>query len=66
MNKNLAIIKDGVVIHCIVWNDENEFIPDEGYVGVFDEQVGPGWLYDGQVFTQPVSPEEVVQIDDNR
>lgn len=66
MIKTLAIIKDGIVLNCIVWDDENEFIPDEGYVGVFDESAGPGWAYVDGVFTPPVSPEEIVQIDDNR
>jgi hypothetical protein len=60
MIKKLALIKDGVVINSIVWDDDNEFVPDEGYIGVFEEQAGPGWLYDGEVFAQPVSPEEVV------
>jgi hypothetical protein len=58
MNKNLAIIKDGVVLNCIVWNDENEFIPDEGYIAIFSEEAGPGWSYDETIFTQP----EIIEI----
>ena len=58
MNKALAIIKDGIVLNCIVWNDENDFTPDEGYIAVYSDVAGPGWLFDGTEFTQPVSTEE--------
>ena len=52
MIKRLAIIKDGVVLHCILWDEQNEFIPDEGYVAIYSDEAGPGWSYDGISFTQ--------------
>jgi hypothetical protein len=58
VNKALAIIKDGIVLNCIVWNDEIEFIPDGDYISVYSYVAGPGWLFDGNEFTTPVSTEE--------
>ena len=60
MIKRLAIIKDGVVINCILWNDENEFIPDEGYIAIYSDEAGPGWVYDGTSFIQPKIIEEEI------
>lgn len=62
MNKKLAIIKDGIVVNSIVWDDENNFIADEGYTAVFEEQAGPGWLYENGVFSQPQESAEEQQV----
>lgn len=60
MKKKLAIIKDGVVTNSILWDDENDFIPDEGYVAVYSEVAGPGCSYDGTSFIQPEIIEEKI------
>jgi hypothetical protein len=60
MKKKLAIIKDGFVTNSILWDDENDFIPDERYLAVYSEVAGPGWLYDGIGFTQPEIIEEEI------
>lgn len=61
MIRRLALIEKGIVTNVIMWDDINEFISTTGINPIFDEQAGPGWLFDGTSLTPPpseVSPEE--------
>ena len=49
----IAIIDNGVVLNVIV--AENDFVADEGYEAVVTDTAGPGWLFDGETFTPPVT-----------
>jgi hypothetical protein len=60
MKKKLAIIKNGVVTNSILWDDENDFIADEGYLAIYSELAGLGWVYDGTDFIQPEIIEEEI------
>jgi len=55
-----AIIKDGVVVNVILWDGQAEWQPPEGatLVNVDDIIFGPGYLYDGETFTDPSPPLE--------
>ena len=61
MNK-YAIIKDGVVINIIEYDEQPSTPPpgfDNGYIAVQADRVNPGWLYENGAFvdtTPPVEP----------
>lgn len=64
-----AIIKDGVVTNMIVWDgvSEYDYGASDGVLALKlndDEQVGPGYLYDGKIFTAPPPTEEEEQADE--
>jgi len=57
-----AIIKDGVVINIIEYDEQPSTPPpgfDNGYIAVQADRVNPGWLYENGAFvdtTPPVEP----------
>jgi len=56
--KTFAHVKNGVVANISAWADDAEL--PESHVDVTGMDVGPGDLYDGQVFTRP-APDPVAR-----
>ena len=54
-----AIIKDGVVINIIEYDEQPSTPPpgfDNGYIAVQADRVSPGWLYENGVFIDTTPP----------
>ncbi|MGE4892688.1 hypothetical protein AB8890_22000 [Yersinia enterocolitica] len=58
-----ALIKNGVVENVIIWDGKGGMFSDYQVVELGEDTVaGPGWAYDGKIFTAPAivqTPEEI-------
>lgn len=61
MNK-YAIIKDGVVVNVIEYEEQPTTPPagfDDGHVAIQADRVNPGWVYANGEFTDPNPPKVI-------
>ncbi|HDT5217313.1 TPA: hypothetical protein RCG95_000027 [Enterobacter roggenkampii] len=58
MTSRYAVVKDGLVINIVSWDGISDWSPDDGVAVACPEDVSPGWLYDGDTFTNPDEPPE--------
>jgi hypothetical protein len=67
MVKRIARIKDGLVTNVEAWDDDVVLTPDMVDVSdnPIEEPVGPGYTYDGAMFTPPGPPSDT-RTDDEK
>lgn len=51
--KKYAMISDGVVINVVEWDEDGTWDPVAAGAIPCPDNVSVGWLYDGEVFTDP-------------
>lgn len=60
---NYALIKNSVVDNIVIWDGEGDLFSAYQVVELSEDTIaGPGWTYDGKLFTAPVTeqtPEEI-------
>ena len=56
MQKNYALIENGIVVNTVLWDGETDWSPPDGQSAVQSDTAGVGWTYSGDVFTPPVAP----------
>jgi len=52
---------DGLVVNAMVWDGQTEYTPADGLTVVAIPEgvgAGPGWTYDGNIFTAPPEPSD--------
>lgn len=50
-------MREGVVENVVEWDGESDWNPPEGSVAIMlkpGETTGPGWAYDGDIYTPPI------------
>lgn len=65
--KTWALVKDGIVINTFLWDGEGDYQHEEGTEVIeYDENniAGPGYIYDGKLFSRPpLTDEEQAVVD---
>lgn len=53
-----ALVKKGFVENVVEWDGKDDLFPEFVCVKVDAITTGPGWAYDGQIFTPPPEPDK--------
>lgn len=57
MNNIYAVVVNGVCVDIVMWDGVSQWEPKEGEAVPANDNVGIGWLWDGNEFTPPKTQE---------